>query len=361
MPVGQPSLRQAGGARARTALLGAPVMALLFVLFPRIGPLWGVPQDGISTTGLSNTMKMGSMAEVARDDCDRACGCASRRARRRRAQLYFRGPVLTRFDGVEWRRVGAAVRAAEPAVAAAAQLRDARQAGALRDDARAAAPRVDAAARGDASTSPPIEGYASSRARRPAVARRPAGVRAAALQGGPLARSFASGRRDAPASSQESLELPPGFNPRTLALGGARSRDPAPTRRDRDAIAQRAAAAHPHGRLQLHARPGDYGARRDRRVLARPQGRLLRALRGRLRRRHARAGVPARIVTGYQGTDLPRSTATSRAPELGARMGRVLAAPAPAGRAPIRPRPSRPTASSAAAVSHHSRGSSPVR
>lgn len=68
MPVGQPSLRQAGGLALRTALLGAPVMALLFVLFPRIGPLWGVPHDGVSTTGLSNTMKMGSVAEVARDD-----------------------------------------------------------------------------------------------------------------------------------------------------------------------------------------------------------------------------------------------------------------------------------------------------
>ena len=68
MPVGQPSLRQASGLAARTALFGAPVMALLFLLFPRIGPLWGVPQDGISTTGLSNTMKMGSLSEVASDD-----------------------------------------------------------------------------------------------------------------------------------------------------------------------------------------------------------------------------------------------------------------------------------------------------
>jgi transglutaminase-like putative cysteine protease len=105
MPVGQPSLRQASGLAARTALFGAPVMVLLFVLFPRIGPLWGVPQDGISTTGLSNTMKMGSMAEVARDDSI---------AMRLRfegeppppAERYFRGPVLTRFDGVEWRPAG---------------------------------------------------------------------------------------------------------------------------------------------------------------------------------------------------------------------------------------------------------------
>ena len=68
MPVGQPSLKQASGLAARTALLGAPVMALLFLLFPRIGPLWGVPQDGISKTGLSNSLKMGSVAEVASDD-----------------------------------------------------------------------------------------------------------------------------------------------------------------------------------------------------------------------------------------------------------------------------------------------------
>jgi len=105
MPVGQPSLLQAGGLAARTALLGAPVMALLFVLFPRVGPLWGVPQDGISKTGLSNTMKLGSIADLAQDSAVamrlRFDGHAPRPA-----QMYFRGPVLTHFDGVEWRPIG---------------------------------------------------------------------------------------------------------------------------------------------------------------------------------------------------------------------------------------------------------------
>jgi protein-glutamine gamma-glutamyltransferase len=41
MPVGRPPLGQAGGAGARAALLGAPLMVVLFLLFPRIGPLWG--------------------------------------------------------------------------------------------------------------------------------------------------------------------------------------------------------------------------------------------------------------------------------------------------------------------------------
>ena len=101
MPVGQPSLRQAALLAGRTALLGAPIMALMFVLFPRIGPLWGVPQDGISTTGLSNTMKLGSVAELAQDDSI---------ALRMRfdgpppapQSMYLRGPVLSRFDGIEW-------------------------------------------------------------------------------------------------------------------------------------------------------------------------------------------------------------------------------------------------------------------
>ncbi len=101
MPVGQPSLRQAAALSARTALLGAPIMALLFVLFPRIGPLWGVPQDGISHTGLSNSMRLAR---------SRRCAGRQRRAAhplRGRPPppeaMYFRGPVLSRFDGTEWR------------------------------------------------------------------------------------------------------------------------------------------------------------------------------------------------------------------------------------------------------------------
>lgn len=103
MPVGQPSLRKAGSLALRTALLGAPIMVLLFVLFPRIGPLWGVPQDGLGKTGLSNTMRIGTMAEIAADDT------VAMRVRFLGAPpapetLYFRGPVLTRYDGKTWTR-----------------------------------------------------------------------------------------------------------------------------------------------------------------------------------------------------------------------------------------------------------------
>ncbi len=101
MPVGQPSLRQAAGLAGRTALWGIPIMALLFVLFPRIGPLWGAPKAGAGGTGLSTTMRMGSVAQIALDDTVafrlRFAGPVPSQE-----HLYFRGPVLSRFDGLEW-------------------------------------------------------------------------------------------------------------------------------------------------------------------------------------------------------------------------------------------------------------------
>jgi protein-glutamine gamma-glutamyltransferase len=104
MPSGIPSLQQAAKLSLRCAVLGTPIMVLLFVFFPRIGPLWGVPHDGRATTGLSGTMSMGSVAEVAQDE---------RVALRLKffgpvpspEILYFRGPVLTHFDGNTWHAV----------------------------------------------------------------------------------------------------------------------------------------------------------------------------------------------------------------------------------------------------------------
>ena len=102
MPVGQPSLRQAGLLAARTAALGAPIMVLMFVLFPRVGPLWGVPGDGANGTGLSNRMRMGSLAEIALDDSI-ALRIRFEGAAPAPQAMYLRGPVLSRFDGIEWR------------------------------------------------------------------------------------------------------------------------------------------------------------------------------------------------------------------------------------------------------------------
>ena len=103
MPVGKPPLWQAGAVAARSALLGLPVMAALFLLFPRVGPLWGLPQDSAGRSGLSGTLRMGGVASVANDDSI-AFRVRFTGATPPLEQLYFRGPVLSRFDGVEWQQ-----------------------------------------------------------------------------------------------------------------------------------------------------------------------------------------------------------------------------------------------------------------
>ena len=112
MPVAKPSLWQAGAVAARSAALGAPLMVALFMLFPRVGPLWGMPQDAAGKTGLSGSMRMGAMAEIANDDAIAFRIRFDGRAPPPEA-MYFRGPVLSRFDGREWtRQLGGALAAA---------------------------------------------------------------------------------------------------------------------------------------------------------------------------------------------------------------------------------------------------------
>jgi transglutaminase-like putative cysteine protease len=102
MPVGKPPLKRAAALAARSALLGLPLMAALFLLFPRFGPLWGLPQDTGGRTGLSGTLRLGGVANLANDDAI-AFRVRFQGAAPPNEALYFRGPVLSRFDGTEWR------------------------------------------------------------------------------------------------------------------------------------------------------------------------------------------------------------------------------------------------------------------
>ena len=112
MPVGRPSLRRAGAVAAKAAALGVPVMVVLFVLFPRIGPLWGLPQDAAGRTGLSGSMRLGGVASIAEDDSI-ALRVRFEGAAPPQSQLYFRGPVLSTFDGREWTRLAPTFPAAQ--------------------------------------------------------------------------------------------------------------------------------------------------------------------------------------------------------------------------------------------------------
>lgn len=300
MPVGQPGLRQAGALALRAALLGAPVMALLFVLFPRVGPLWGMPQDGTPSTGLSNSMRMGSVAEIAQDE--------SIAMRLRFADvvpspqsMYFRGPVLTHFDGREWRPLRRGVARPDPTPDLRSTGRPVRYEMTLEPMRLAVLPLLEANA-----GAPVVEGYRIGAgddlqwfADRPVFER--LRFEAAAHT------EFGYGAQTPRFLLNEALELPAATSPRLRAWARALRRDAGAGRSDARALAQALFSHIRNGGYGYTLSPGAYGE-------LDPDGALdefwfdrklgfcehfaaafvvaMRAM-----------DIPARIVTGYQGTD----------------------------------------------------------
>ena len=104
-------LQQSGFAREPLAPLklaskllaqAIPLMLLLFVLFPRLEPLWSLPQPkDKGTTGLSSSMTPGDLAELGQS------AALAFRARfdgaiPAQSQLYWRALTLPNFDGRSW-------------------------------------------------------------------------------------------------------------------------------------------------------------------------------------------------------------------------------------------------------------------
>jgi transglutaminase-like putative cysteine protease len=91
--------------RISTMLLlqGAPLMAALFLLFPRVqGPLFGFPQTTTAgVTGLSDSMSPGSMSQLSLSD-EVAFRVQFHSPPPGPQNLYWRGPVLSDFDGRTW-------------------------------------------------------------------------------------------------------------------------------------------------------------------------------------------------------------------------------------------------------------------
>jgi transglutaminase-like putative cysteine protease len=94
----------------RSALLlaqAAPLALLLFLLFPRLpGPFWGIHAGESGRTGLDDQMTPGDVSDLT------ASGEVAFRVRfsgpmPEPAQRYWRGPVLHEFDGRSWRRTRA--------------------------------------------------------------------------------------------------------------------------------------------------------------------------------------------------------------------------------------------------------------
>lgn len=89
----------------RVLLLALPASIALFVLFPRwSAPFWGVPESSLDAqTGLSDSMSPGSIQQLFMDDS--AAFRVSFEGRvPPQSELYWRGPVFWEYDGQEWTR-----------------------------------------------------------------------------------------------------------------------------------------------------------------------------------------------------------------------------------------------------------------
>lgn len=93
-----PTLRLAGS----LLLQALPIMLVLFVLFPRLSPLWSLPQPkDRAVTGLADSMAPGDIAELSQS------GALAFRASfdgpiPERDRLYWRAVTFERFDGRRW-------------------------------------------------------------------------------------------------------------------------------------------------------------------------------------------------------------------------------------------------------------------
>ncbi|MCF7751589.1 DUF3488 and transglutaminase-like domain-containing protein [Bacillus subtilis subsp. subtilis] len=190
----------------RLVALGLPLALAGFWLFPRLSePLWGIPDRAVGKPGLSDRMEPGQWLDLMADDTP-ALRVQFFGAVPAPDQRYWRGPVMTRFDGRAWTQERHA-RQRPPAAVTPAALRwdyqidyeptDRRQLVAL-DLPLQAPPGSE------------LDADHSLRSRAPLSA-----LTRWRLQSAPASRY-----RDAlqPFERQQALQLPQGFNPRTATL-----------------------------------------------------------------------------------------------------------------------------------------------
>jgi protein-glutamine gamma-glutamyltransferase len=281
-------------------LKAAPLTIVLFLLFPRIsGPLWGMPGDGASgATGLSNSMSPGSIGLLieSREIAFRAkfdVGAPSP------AQLYWRGPVFGSFNGRTWSPLGR--RSAESLPPAIEPDRDS----AIAYTVTLEPHRRDWLFALEAPAGLPAIGNISARL-----------TTDMELIAGDLVRErtryamrsylgFRLGRGATAAELQDWLALPASYNPRTVELASELQRRVPDVGADRDERLVRAVLDHfRNGGYEYTLSPPRLGRHSvDEFLFDTRRGYcehyssafvvLMRAL-----------GVPARVVTGYQGGEL---------------------------------------------------------
>lgn len=99
------SVREAAGTTAKMFLQALPLAVLLFLFFPRLpGQFWAVPPREKALSGLSEEMTPGDVSELSLSSAI-AFRVKFEGEPPPPRERYWRGPVLHHFDGRTWRRV----------------------------------------------------------------------------------------------------------------------------------------------------------------------------------------------------------------------------------------------------------------
>ncbi|HXZ48884.1 MAG TPA: DUF3488 and transglutaminase-like domain-containing protein [Usitatibacter sp.] len=283
-----PTLAERLRPAAALVVQALPLMVAFFVLFPRVhGPLWALPRDTLAgRTGLSDSMSPGNISELIKSDAV-AFRVRFHGDRPPYAALYWRGPVLTDFDGRTWRMAPERPSSA-PQLARAQQ--PARYDVLLEPSSKPYLFAIDAPAKAppDAIETADMQ----LRARRPTDERRRYEMTSWL--------DYRYGAGESPEALRRASAFDPARNPRTVALGRSwAAADPDPR-----AIVERA--------IQLFNREFTYTleppalGRRD------PYDDFLFGTKRGFCEHYAgsfallmrAAGIPARVVTGYQGGEV---------------------------------------------------------
>ncbi len=89
---------------ARQLLYALPLAAILFLFFPRLpGAFWALPGEATAVTGLGDEMTPGEIARLVESD-EPALRVRFSGPLPPARERYWRGPVMHDFDGATWRR-----------------------------------------------------------------------------------------------------------------------------------------------------------------------------------------------------------------------------------------------------------------
>ena len=268
-------------------LQALPFMLILYLLFPRVaGPLWGLPQDAYAgLSGLSNQMSPGSISNLIQS------GAIAFRSQfvgelPEKSELYWRGPVFDTYDGLTWTARPRYAPLPAPVIEAIGSSHAYSSILEAHNQRWLLALDVPTRLPPDSSLAPTLE----------ALAREPLRVRSRFSFTSTL--DYRANRSETSEALQQALTLPPKLNPRTRALADEwKSRPP-------EKIAEAALAMFRNQQFHYTLRPPLLGPdAMDEFLFVARRGFcehyasafvfLMRA-----------AGVPARVVAGYQGGEV---------------------------------------------------------